>query len=68
MTWVMNVQFEFPVVPADVEVRHEGDAEIDFSRRALERIRPQLEYLIDSIGPEGHYWITGQPTRGAIER
>ena len=70
-TWLMHVQIEFPVVPADVEKRHEGDAEVDFSRRALERVRPYLETLLDGIGMDAeyaHYWILRQPTRGGIEK
>lgn len=61
--WALNVEFTFPVTENDVKLRYHGDAEIDFARRAVERIRPALEKLLQhsdfagyhlSPTPEGH--------------
>jgi len=63
MTWIAKIEIEFPVEPADTEIRFEGDAEPDFARHALDRIRPALEAMRAQLGPEAHYHIIVQPWR-----
>jgi len=61
--WEMHLTLTWDVLPEDVTERYEGDAEVDFSRRALERIRPNLENILGSDTPFAHYHITGFPKR-----
>ena len=56
-TWRMTVELEFPVQPTDIVPMFHGDAEVDFARRAMERVRPALERLLTDIGPEAHYQL-----------
>lgn len=44
--WALNVELTFPITDEDVKLRYHGDAEIDFARRAVERIRPALDRLL----------------------
>lgn len=62
-TWRMMVELEFPAQPADVTEHYPGDAEVDFARRAMDRVRPALERLLTEIGPGAHYHLS-RPTRG----
>ena len=57
MTWIATVEIEFPVAPADTEIRYEGDTEVDFAGRARDRIRPALEALLAALGVEAHYYV-----------
>lgn len=61
--WALNVELTFPIKDEDVKLRYHGDAEVDFARRAVERIRPALDRLLQqsdlagyhlSPTPEGH--------------
>ena len=45
--WELKVTLTFPVLPEDVTKKHEGDAEVDFERRAYDRFRPHLQKLAD---------------------
>ena len=62
--WCMKVELTFPVAEEDVRIRYEGDAEVDFAFRALQRIRPELEALLERIGPDAHYTILGETVNG----
>lgn len=47
--WEINVTLTFPVTPADIAESHRGkggDSEVDFSVRALRRVRGYLDALI----------------------
>lgn len=52
--WEVQVALTFPVMPEDIEHRYEGDAEIDFARRALERVGPALERLLETSDFNGY--------------
>lgn len=54
--WETTLELTFDVDPEDVKYRHEGDAEVDYSARAIERIRPALGDLITK-GPFAHFRI-----------
>ena len=40
------VELTWDVLPEDLDERALGDTEADFGRRALERVRPQLESIL----------------------
>ena len=61
-TWAMQIELTFPVNPEDIKERFPGDAEVDYSRRALRRIRPHLESLLEDT-KFAHYHITELPRR-----
>ena len=44
-------------------VRFQGDAPVDFARRALDRVRPGLNKVVDKDQAFAHYQILEQPTR-----
>jgi len=48
--WCMKLELTFDINPEDTKPRYFGDAEIDYSNRALERIRPNLEALREMPG------------------
>ena len=56
--WAVHLELLAPVVPDDRQLQCVGDAEIDFERRALERLRPHLEALLRT-SPFQHYYVTG---------
>jgi len=56
--WAMNVELTFPILDEDITHRYEGDAEVDYASRAVERIRPALERLIAELG--GGYYLCRQ--------
>jgi len=60
--WRMTVELEFPVDPEDLRVKHSGDEEVDFSRRAWIRVQGGLN---DLVGGETfkHYNVTLMPRR-----
>lgn len=58
--WALNVEFTFPITEEDVELRYHGDAEIDFARRAVERMRPALERLLQH-SDLAHYHLSPTP-------
>lgn len=65
-SWVMHVEIEFPTLDGDLVHRYLGDAEIDFSRRALKRVRPQLQTLTEHLSIDGqvaHYHVISPPRR-----
>ena len=61
-TWAMKIELTFPVEDEDIQERFYGDAEADYSHRALERVRPYLETMRLG-GPFEHYHITELPRR-----
>jgi len=52
--WEVCVHITFPVLPADITERYEGDAEVDFASRAFERLQPHLQKLADEAGAGYH--------------
>jgi len=60
--WAMKVELTFPVEKGDIAERFEGDAEADFSFRALERVKSHLENLLRD-SPFEHYHICQFPRR-----
>lgn len=61
--WYCTIEFEFNVNTKPSQIRHEGDAEIDFARRAFEEgLRPRLVEAFPGSG--GINWMLfGQPKR-----
>jgi len=57
--WRIVVELTFDPKPEDREEKYPGDAEVDFSRRALERVRADLEKLLE--GGFAHYHILKLP-------
>lgn len=55
--WQVHVALTFLVLPEDIEHRYEGDAEVDFARRAVERLQPALNRLLESSDFSGYYVI-----------
>ena len=60
--WTLTVELEFPDEPEDTIERHVGDKEIDFSNRALKRVRKDLETLLTNSQFE-HYHVLRFPVR-----
>ena len=60
--WIMNVELTFDVDPEDIRYRYDGDAEVDYSDRALERVRPALKGILKN-NPFAHYHILSLPRR-----
>lgn len=58
--WALKVEFTFPITEEDVRLRYHGDAEIDFARRAVERIRPALDRLLQH-SDFAHYFLSPTP-------
>jgi len=56
--WVTNVELTFSILDEDITHRYEGDAEVDYASRAVERIRSALERLIAELG--GGYYLFRQ--------
>jgi len=56
--WAMNIELSFPILDEDITHRYEGDAEVDYATRAVQRIRPALERLIAELG--GGYYLLRQ--------
>jgi len=54
--WAVHLELLAPVVPDDRQRQYLGDAEGDFERRALERLRPHLEGLLQT-SPFQHYCV-----------
>lgn len=62
--WELVLELTFEVKPEDIEKRFEGDTEKDFSSRALERIRPDLnDFIYLNEGQFAHYHIISMPKR-----
>ena len=61
--WEMQLTLTWDVLPEDVTERYEGDAEVDFAKRAVERVRPDLENILGPDTPFAHYHITAWPKR-----
>lgn len=64
--WRLHLELTFPATDEDSLVRYEGDAEVDFASRAVERIRPHLEALTEEIG--GNYFILHSEEGGLAKR
>jgi len=64
--WSVLIELTFPVLDYDVTHRYEGDAEIDYARRAVERIRRDLESLIRKIN--GGYHIVSNNDKTLARR
>jgi hypothetical protein len=64
--WAMNLELTFPILDEDITHRYEGDAEVDYAERAVERIRPVLERLIAELG--GGYYLSRQADRNLARR
>ena len=60
--WRMQIELEFPVEVKDIEERYTGDTEVDFSTRALERVRVHLETLLANSSFV-HYHLISVPKR-----
>ena len=58
--WEVVVSLTFDRLEEDEQVKHEGDAPVDFSDRALERVRPALNQLLQS-SEFRHYHIETRP-------
>lgn len=59
--WRMAIELTWDIDPKDIEEKYPGDAEVDFARRALERVRSELEKLLQ--GSFAHYHILEMPER-----
>ena len=55
--WAVYLELLAPVAPDDRQLQCFGDAEIDFERRALERLRPHLEGLLQTSPFQQYYVI-----------
>ena len=55
--WELDLSITFPILVGDVEQRLPDDNEIDFRSRALQRVRPRLEELLEKLGPDSHYHL-----------
>ena len=54
--WQAVIVVEFPCEPGDFEVKHGGDALIDFAQRSVNaRLRPALEQMRAAI--PGSRWL-----------
>jgi hypothetical protein len=60
--WRMVVELTWDIDPEDVKERHPCDAEADFARRGLERVRPDLDKMLED-GGFAHYHILKMPER-----
>ncbi|KKL62408.1 hypothetical protein LCGC14_2185540 [marine sediment metagenome] len=60
--WRIVVELTWDIEPGDVEVKHPGDAEVDFGRRGLARVRPDLNRMLAN-GGFAHYHIIKMPER-----
>lgn len=58
-TWKMYLELEFPVLQDDITEKHIGDAEIDYANRAVERVRPHIDKLLEDT-EFVHYYIVPQ--------
>lgn len=56
------VELTFDIEPEDELIQYPGDAEVDFARRGLDRVRGALNDLIKD-GPFAHYHILEMPER-----
>lgn len=61
--WRIVVELTWDVLPEDVRARFQGDAPVDFARRALDRVRPGLNEVVGKDQAFAHYHILQQPTR-----
>lgn len=64
-TWILILELEFPVLDEDTKEKYVGDCEEDFARRALERMRPTMDKLLED-SEFTHYHIL--PTKKGIIR
>lgn len=60
--WELLVSLTFDIKPEDIQVRHRGDAPVDFSHRAFDRVRPRLNALVDKE-PFVHFQVEKMPCR-----
>lgn len=60
--WRIVVELTWDIKPEDVEEKHPGDAEVDFGRRALARVRPDMNKLLET-SEFAHYHIIEMPKR-----
>ena len=58
--WEVVVSLTFPRLDGDEQVKHEGDAPVDFSDRALEQVRPALNEPLKA-SEFRHYHIEKPP-------
>lgn len=62
--WRMVIELTYDIEAEDVELKFEGDSEVDFARRGLERVRNALgQLLTPEGGPFAHYHILELPER-----
>ena len=66
--WEIIVSFAFPIIESDTELRLPNDNEVDFDTRAVERMRPALQAVVDAMGPGTRYWLTMHPGTHMIAR
>lgn len=59
--WRAVVELTWDQEPEDIEVKHPGDAPVDFARRAFERVRPALGHIIGEGGAFAHYHVLQRP-------
>lgn len=64
-TWKMYLELEFPVLEDDITEKYIGDAEVDFARRAVERVRTHLDKLLEDT-EFVHYYI--MPIKSGMAR
>ena len=60
--WEIGLQLTYDITPDDIEYKYEGDAEVDYSSRSLERMREHLNNLLNTT-PFQHYHISEMPKR-----
>ena len=59
---VVCVEFTWDPSVEDLAYIHEGDQEVDFARRSLERMRPMLERIIGATEDKfDHYYLVNRP-------
>jgi len=60
--WQLILELTYDIDPEDTKERYPGDAEVDYARRSLERVRPALEKIVGG-NPFAHYHIEQMPRR-----
>ena len=55
--WAVHLELLAPLISDDRQLQCFGDAEVDFERRALERLRPHLEALLQTSPFQQYYVI-----------
>lgn len=62
-TWRCSIEIEFPALVSDVTPQTSGDTEMDYSGRAMDRLRPALERMRASLGPGVVWRVVDWPGR-----